>query len=150
MAAPTIQAQGIVFSDVTATTLTAEWTRGDGDFVVVFATAAESGDLSDGITDNTTYAADPKFGAGSSPAGYDTWYCVYNGFGVRVTITGLLAGTAYTIQAFEYNGTTGEEAYLAAVGKDSNPASVSTSSPGGMVMRSRRRRWRSATGYGGG
>src|SRR5437868_5545883 len=128
MAAPTIQTESIVFSNVTANTLTAGWTRGDGGFLVVFATAASGGDLSDGIVDGESYSANATFGNGTQPFGYPGWYCAYNGFGVSAEFRGLSAGTTYTFQAFEYNGSGGEEAYLVGTSKG-NPATVTMLQP---------------------
>ena len=128
MAAPTRQAGSIVFSKVSATTLTAAWTRGDGDFIVVFATAAPSGDLSDGILDGNTYTAEASFGRGSQPGAYPDWYCVYNGIEFNVAITDLIIGTTYTFQAFEYKGTGGAEEYLVGA-VEGNPATITTARP---------------------
>jgi hypothetical protein len=63
------------------------------------------------LTDGTTYDADAVFGLGDE-CGTD-WFCVYNGTGTTVTVTGLDANTHYLIYAFEYNGASGSEEYLA-------------------------------------
>lgn len=139
MAAPTIQTRAIVFSSVAPSSLTAGWTRGDGEFVVVFATAAPSGDLSDAINNGDTFTANVAFGIGSQPFGYPDWYCVYKGFGVSATFTGFTPGATYTFQAFEFNGPDGEEEYLVGPGKDNNPASVTTIMPYQMIRLGRRR-----------
>jgi hypothetical protein len=43
--------------------------------------------------------------------GTSGYYCVYNGNGSNVTLSNLLPNTQYTVQVFEYNGTTGNEQY---------------------------------------
>lgn len=54
-------------------------------------------------TDGTAYAANPAFGAGSSPATGE--YVVYNSAGTSVNLTNLQANTTYYYAVYEANGT---------------------------------------------
>ena len=105
---PTTQATAVSFSSVAATSLMASWTNGNGSARAVFIKQASSGTATP--VDNTTYTANTAFGSGTqiSTSG---WYCIYNGSGTSVDITGLTMGTSYSIQVFEYNGTAGRENY---------------------------------------
>jgi hypothetical protein len=121
---PTTQANNILFSDVQTTQMTIGWTNGNGANRVVFAKQANTGTTSP--VDNTTYTANTSFGSGTEIA--TGWYCVYNGNGSSVTITGLANSTDYIFQVFEYNGGSGEELYLTSTAVD-NPKSETTAAP---------------------
>jgi hypothetical protein len=54
-------------------------------------------------TDGTAYAANPAFGAGSSPATAE--YVVYNSTSTSVNLTNLQANTTYYYTVYEANGT---------------------------------------------
>jgi hypothetical protein len=58
--------------------------------------------------------------------GTSGYYCIYNGSSANgsVTVMNLYPGRTYTIQAFEYNGTTGSESYLSNVSGANNPTTV--------------------------
>jgi len=107
-AEPTTQATSIVFSDVQSNQMTVGWTDGNGSNRVVFAKEANTGTTAP--VDNTTYTANTTFGNGTEIA--TGWYCIYNGSGSSVTVSGLTANTTYIFQVFEYNGGSGEENYL--------------------------------------
>lgn len=70
----------------------------------------------------TTYSASTIFGDGTELSG---WYCIYNGTGNTVTITGLTPETTYRVIVFEYSGDPGSEIYSNDVG-DNNPANFTT------------------------
>jgi hypothetical protein len=103
---PTKQASNIVISNYTTSTITPNWTRGDGSNCLVFASNTTTG--SPTLTDSTTYAANAAFGSGS-PVG--SWYCVYKGVSNTVTVTGLNIGLTYRFKVFEMNGSNGYERY---------------------------------------
>jgi len=44
--------------------------------------------------------------------GASGWYCIYNGTGSSVDISGLTAGATYRVTAVEYDGGAGSEKYL--------------------------------------
>ncbi|MDP4238811.1 MAG: FG-GAP-like repeat-containing protein, partial [Bacteroidota bacterium] len=117
LATPTTQASAITCSSVQATQMNIGWTNGNGANRAVFVKAANTGTTIP--VDNTTYSANTSFSSGSQ-IGSTGWYCVYNGTGTSVTITGLTAGTDYIAQVFEYNGTAGDEKYYTVPATD-NP-----------------------------
>ncbi|MCC9065454.1 MBG domain-containing protein [Flavobacterium piscisymbiosum] len=120
---PTIQATNVTFVNTTETTTTASWTVGNGLSRAVFMYAGSSG--SPLPVDHITYTANPAFGTGTQ-IGTSGWYCIYNGTGTSVDITGLLPATTYQVMAVEYNGSlAGRETYLSTV-STGNPASVTT------------------------
>ncbi|PKL83167.1 MAG: hypothetical protein CVV24_06370 [Ignavibacteriae bacterium HGW-Ignavibacteriae-3] len=122
-AQPTIQANSIVFSNVTTSQMDISWTRGgDGDAVAVFVLAGSAG-LAVPV-DNTTYTANTIFTSGDQ-IGATGWFCVFNGAGTTVTVTGLTANTAYRAMVLEYDGGAGAELYLQGAAAD-NPLNKST------------------------
>lgn len=119
---PNTQASAVSFSSVATTSMTVSWTAGNGNDRAVFAKAVSSGTAIP--ADDTTYAADTAFGNGAQ-IGTSGWYCVYNGTGTSVDVTGLTLGTDYTFQVFEYNGAVGNENYYTA-SATGNPATQAT------------------------
>ena len=107
---PTEQASDIMFTILQPTWMSISWTNGNGSKRAVFV--AEIGPYrADGDpVDSITYVADTVFGAGSQ-IGTSGWYCVYNGKGSGVTVTGLTPNTLYKVKVREYNGQAGGEHY---------------------------------------
>ena len=97
--------------------------RGVGNKVAVFI---KSGSYTAPLTaDGTTYTADAAFGSGTE-LGSSGWYCIYNGVGQTVTVTGLTATTTYQVQALEYNGDAGStntQMYIGNAAVTGNPIS---------------------------
>ena len=118
-----IQASSIVFSSVTSTQITIGWTNGNGTTRAVFV-KEETGDITI-PTNNTTYTASADWSSKGTQLGLSGYYCVYNGSGSTVTLTGLTASTLYKVQVFDYNGNAGYEKYYTNVSTD-NPKSQST------------------------
>ncbi|MBU1012090.1 MAG: fibronectin type III domain-containing protein, partial [Bacteroidetes bacterium] len=118
---PTIQSSSIVFTNVELTQLKIDWTSGNGSNRTVFLYEGNSGNAAP--VDNTTYTANTKFKSGTQIAATG-WYCVYNGAGTSVNITGLMPGATYRAMVCEYNGTPSYEAYntSAASGNPANQA----------------------------
>jgi hypothetical protein len=106
---PTTQATEVVISLITSTGFTASWTNGNGAARAVFVCQTTTGSASP--INNSTYTANTTFGNGSQ-IGATGWYCVYNGTGTTVAITGLTAGLTYRVMVCEYNGVAGNEKYL--------------------------------------
>jgi len=123
--APSTQASNVTFAGTTTTASTVSWTNGNGNSRAVFMLAGVSG--SPAPVDLTAYNANAAFGAGGQ-IGSTGWYCVYNGTGTTVNVTGLTAGTTYQLMAVEYNGTGSNVAYLTTAGTG-NPAGVTTVTP---------------------
>ncbi len=122
--APVTQPIGLVSTGTVPTGSTLNWTNGDGSSRAVFVAALETG--SPVPANSTTYTGIAAFGTGTQ-IGSTGWYCVYNGSGSSVSITGLSPKTTYRIMVVEYNGTAGSEAYLTTAG-DHNPVNVITTS----------------------
>ncbi len=120
--APTSQATNIVFSNIAKTSLTLEWTRGNGSYCLVVAEA--NGDVNS-PSDGTDYTADAAFGSGNSISGTGTSYVIYKGTGTTVDVTNLTEGTSYTFKVFEYNNTGSNIKYLISNGTN-NPNSTTT------------------------
>jgi hypothetical protein len=124
IAAPTVQASNIVASSVTLSSLTLDWTRGSGSNCAVYVTQNTTGSAVP--VNNTTYSASNIYGIGSQ-IGTTGWYCVYNGTGTNVSVTGLSAATDYRIMVCEYNGSAGNEKYNTSINTN-NPFNISTQS----------------------
>lgn len=104
---PTVQATDILFSNVSSNQFDISWTNGDGSNRLVIVKVGSAVDATP--TDLNSYIANATFGTGDQIGSGN--YVVYNGTANTVTLTGLLVGTDYHVQVFEYNGTTGSENY---------------------------------------
>ncbi|MEN8247884.1 MAG: choice-of-anchor D domain-containing protein [Bacteroidota bacterium] len=105
--APSTQASNLLFSNIDIDQMDVSWTNGDGSARIVVV--KEGSVVDSNPVDNTTYTANSAFGSGTQ-IGIGN-YVVYNGSGNSFTITGLSSNTTYHFQVFEYNGTSGLEAY---------------------------------------
>ncbi|WP_214071778.1 FG-GAP-like repeat-containing protein [Mucilaginibacter sp. dw_454] len=123
---PDIPASNIIFTGTTYTYTTATWTNGNGTSRRVFVYAGVANGTPTPVN-GTPYTGVSTF-LGGNEIDNTGWYCVYNGTGNTVDISGLNLGSAYTVMVMEYNGTPGNEQYLttAAAG---NPATITTISP---------------------
>ena len=106
---PNIPAKEIQISNSHSTSSDLSWIRGNGESCVVFMKQANLGFAT--ASDQTFYSADAVFGSGTQ-IGSTGWYCVYNGSGTSVSVSGLTPGSDYVAQVFEYNGSSGFETYL--------------------------------------
>lgn len=100
---PTIQASGFSASAIKSTSMTINWTRGNGQSGVLVFVKAHSA-ITSNPTDGYSYYANPAYGVGSSMNG--PAYCVYNGSGTSVNITGLTEGTTYHFAIYEASNVT--------------------------------------------
>jgi autotransporter-associated beta strand protein len=119
--APVTQATNVTFSPISNFNFGVNWTNGNGASRIVVIRLASTTAVPPVY--GTTYAASTVYGTDSTGLGN---YVIYNGTGSGpITVTGLTANTAYTVEVYEYNGGTGQQAYntTAATG---NPASTST------------------------
>lgn len=119
------QASNVTFSTIQTTQFTASWTNGAGTSRAAFIFLGNAGTAAP--VNNTTYTANTLYGAGTQ-IGVTGWYCIYNGVGTSVTVTGLTAGTTYRVMVTEYTGAPGAETYntVAAVNNPNNQITVST------------------------
>ncbi|MGE5363464.1 MAG: T9SS type A sorting domain-containing protein [Bacteroidota bacterium] len=110
---PTSQSSSILLPSNTAgTQLNISWTNGNGFKRAVFMKQG-TGSIQN-PSNNTTYSASADWNSKGTQLGASGYYCVYNGTGNSVTVTNTVANTEYTIQAFEYNGSSGSETYYTA------------------------------------
>ncbi|MBX2891250.1 MAG: T9SS type A sorting domain-containing protein [Saprospiraceae bacterium] len=98
-AAPSTQATNFSSSGITTDQMTINFTRGNGDRVVVLA--KESAPVDSDPTDGLSYTANAQFGSGSE-IGIGN-FVVYDGIGNNVTVTGLAIGTTYYFAIYEYS-----------------------------------------------
>jgi hypothetical protein len=114
---PKEQSKNIQFSNIGTSSCDISWIRGSGESCVVFMKETNPGLATP--TNHTSYDSSIIFGDGTQ---IDTtgWYCVYNGNGTSVSVSGLVPGKDYIAQVFEYNGPAGFETYQI-LQSDDNP-----------------------------
>ncbi|NPA68655.1 MAG: T9SS type A sorting domain-containing protein, partial [Chlorobi bacterium] len=105
---PVVDASNLTFSNITVSSMDLSWTNGDGVSRIVIA--CEDSPVSFVPADNNTYTANSSFGSGTDLGSGN--YCVYNGTGNSVTVTGLTPGTTYYFKIYEYGCQAGSEDYL--------------------------------------
>ncbi|MBI2417393.1 MAG: VCBS repeat-containing protein [Ignavibacteriales bacterium] len=122
------QTGNIAFNNSTGTQAGVSWTSGNGNYRAVFVRSGTTGSVAP--VNGTTYSANATFGSGSQ-VGTSGWYCVYNGAGSSVTITGLTSGAEYRVAVCEYFGSAGYEYYMnaAAAGNPANAPIYYSSAP---------------------
>ncbi|MBN2663802.1 MAG: immunoglobulin domain-containing protein [Bacteroidales bacterium] len=95
---PTTQAGNFSATAIGDNQMTANWTRGNGNAVIVLAKEGSPVDAmpssGSSYTDNATFGNGDEIGSGN--------FVVYDGTGNNVTVTGLTPGTTYYFAAFEY------------------------------------------------
>lgn len=115
-AEPNVQASNVVISAVQETNFTVSFTNGNGASRLLVVRQTASPEIAP--TDGTIYTVGTNTGNGN------TVVYVGNGSG-PVSITGLVPGTAYTVKAYEFNGSGGSENYNP-TDATANPAVAST------------------------
>jgi len=105
--APTTQASNITFSNISLSQMDVSWTNGNGTNRLVIV--KEENEVNTNPNDLTSYSANAALGNGDELGSGN--FVVYNGNGNNFTLTGLSEGTTYHLRIYEYNGTTGLEAY---------------------------------------
>jgi len=104
---PTTQASNITFSNVSLSRMDVSWTNGNGTNSLVIV--KEENEVNTNPDDLISYSANAALGNGDELGSGN--FVVYNGNGNSFTLTGLSEGTTYHLRIYEYNGTTGLEAY---------------------------------------
>jgi hypothetical protein len=107
---PTVGPSAGAIDQLTNATARLSFAAGDGTTRLIVLRAGSAPTTTP--TDGTAYAANPSFGAGSSPATSE--YVVYNSTGTSVSLTNLQANTTYYYTAYEANGTGCAANYLQA------------------------------------
>lgn len=113
--APTTQANTLTFSSVASSSMTVNWTNGDGSKRIVIMNTANS---FTNPTDGTDPVANTVYGGSGEQV-------VYNGNSNTVNITGLSASTTYWFRVYEYNCTGASTVYMTSTATD-NPLSQAT------------------------
>jgi hypothetical protein len=108
-AKPTTQASAVLLSNPTNSSLDINWTNGNGSSRIVVIRQTTTADVPP--TEGATYTAATTIAtAGTTGSGN---FVVYSAMGTGpVTVTGLTAGTNYTVTVYEFNGGTGSNNYL--------------------------------------
>ncbi len=125
---PTIQPTIPTILCVTNTTMNLSFVRGNGSRVIVLARAGSA--VNADPVYNTSYSANAVFGSGSQIGTGN--YVVYDGNAsgtVTVPLTGLVAGTTYYFQIYEYNISPNCYNIIA-------PATISSATLGGFYLSS--------------
>ncbi|MDP2424275.1 MAG: dockerin type I domain-containing protein, partial [Bacteroidales bacterium] len=99
---PSTQASIFTSSAITNTTMTAGWTRGNGNGGVIVVARSGSAVNADPVN-GTTYAANAAFGSGTQIGTGN--YVVYNGTGTSVNVSALTGSTTYHYAIYEYHTT---------------------------------------------
>lgn len=105
----TTAASSVSFSSIHANDMVVSWTNGNAQKRAVFIKQG-AGSITD-PSDNTTYTASSCWSTKGTQLGSSGYYCVYNGTGTSLTLTGLVSATSYNVRVYEYNGNAGQEVY---------------------------------------
>ncbi|MFZ4398612.1 MAG: M6 family metalloprotease domain-containing protein [Bacteroidales bacterium] len=96
---PLIQATNFNSSAINDNTMTLNWTRGNGNSVLVVARKQSS--IIEIPVNGTYYTANSAFGNGNQIGNGN--YVIYNGTGTSVNLTSLTQGSVYNFEVYEYN-----------------------------------------------
>ena len=96
---PNQQATAFSSFGITDSSMNISWTRGNGNSVLVVARQGSA--VNQNPDNGSLYTANAMF-AGGTQLGTGN-YVVYNGNGNSITLTSLMAGTAYYFAVYEYN-----------------------------------------------
>ncbi|MFZ4399674.1 MAG: BNR-repeat neuraminidase N-terminal domain-containing protein [Bacteroidales bacterium] len=96
---PSTQASSFTVSIVSNTSISAEWSRGNGNAVLVVSRQGSA--VNSDPMNGTIYSANSDFGSGSEIGNGN--FVVYNGTGNNVNITALTQETTYHFAVYEYN-----------------------------------------------
>lgn len=99
---PSIQATNLTFSNIQDNQMTVNWTRGNGDRVIVLARSNNA--VNTNLLNGTVFNANSAFQRGDL-VDPDT-YVIYDGDGTNVTITDLQKNLTYYFAVFEYTAAT--------------------------------------------
>ena len=124
-AQPTAQSTNVVFSSVTTSSFTVNWTNGNGSSRLVVVRPVSAANVVP--VNATAYTANLNI-ASSGTTGTNN-FVVYSGTGSGpITVGGLSATTNYSVEVYEFNGTTTSIDYLTTAATQ-NPNTQITASP---------------------
>lgn len=110
-----VQSSVLTISDIDGYSASIKWKRGNLDKCAVFIKEG-IGNLN--LTNSTTYTASNIYKKGFATS--DGWFCVYNGTGESVQVSGLIGLTNYTAIVIEFDGIVGNEQYLSTLTSDNS------------------------------
>jgi hypothetical protein len=99
---PTTSATTLTFTNITSTSVRAQWTSGNG--VGRIVVARQTSAVNQVPTDGTAYAANASFPSGQEIGAGSGNRVVFAGTGNLVDVTGLTPGATYYFAVYEYNG----------------------------------------------
>ena len=120
---PAVASINPVSGSISTSSITLNWTNGDGSNRVVLIKEGSPVDAQP--MDGSFYNANAVFGSGSEVGTGN--YSVYVGSGNNITITGLVPGTIYYYEIFEVNGTGNKSNYLTSSSAQGSQSSNSVS-----------------------
>lgn len=122
---PSTPSSSLAFSNITTSSITVDFTPGDGSFRMLVCREGSGVDADP--TDGMTYLPNASFGSGDE-IGSGNFVVGIRDNDDPLTVTGLNPGTIYHFRMYEFHGTAGSEDYLT-VTAAGNPNSVATSTP---------------------
>ena len=105
--APTVSASALNFSNISNTSVTLSWTKGNGGRRIVIARLTSNPAIVP--TNLNDYLSSSFFGMGQQTGNNN--FCVYNDSGNTVTVSGLSMVSNYSFDVYEYNGINGNHVY---------------------------------------
>ena len=125
---PTTAATAVNFSNITSTSMTVNWTNGNGSERIVLIKQAST--VNALPIDGTTYNANAAFGMGNEIGTGN--FVIYKGSGSSVTVNGLNPATNYHVSVVEFNGPANAENYSNAGATSSQ---LTLNSPAGLQVK---------------
>lgn len=98
---PSVQAYNVAITNRTNNSLTASWTRGNGQYCLVVVKPFSNSTSYPVSGSTSAYSSSSVYGSGANLGNSN--YVVYKGTGTSLTITGLSASTQYMVIVYEYN-----------------------------------------------
>ncbi len=124
LSTPTLQASNINFTNYGTSSITINWTNGDGESRLVAVKEGTQGTIVD-PSNPTVYTASTDWNTKGDQLGSSGYYVVSVGSGSSVSLTNLVANTSYWVQIYEYNNPLAQASYLTTT-SGTNPLSFST------------------------
>jgi hypothetical protein len=128
-AQPTTQASGVTFTSVGSTSVTVNWTNGNGAGRIVLAKAGSA--VNSDPVDGTSYTPNAAFGSGSQIGSGN--FVVFSGSGSSVIVTNLSPNTTYHFAVYEFSGSGTTINYLTSAPAIGNVATTKAATSTGLV-----------------